>query len=580
VPARAGALVLLVLAAVTATLGASPAPRPLPAIVFVSRNPVPGAPGAIPGLGPHYRAVVTGGKLLVREPDGRVRELPPPGAFFDVSDPSVSRDARRIAFAAVQNPDSAWRIWVVGVDGNGLRQVTDEYHLPYLVPPVARQIGTPSWGFGRYDDLDPCWTSDTTLVFASTRYPQRAQYADVPVTNLFLTYERPGHEGWRRPTRITSERNGAEEPTMDWARGRIVFARWWFNRYRATNDSTGITTDPARAVARDTVNLWQTMEVSLRTLPTHLSAGDLSTRRGSMGYQPAVLTDGSIAATYAANLGLSPIPGGTGVQILPPRFGRARRLAGAIVSGRAGDGYGDAGLLAPPSACSPAGLPDGRVLFSYDPGARGEFGLYVADEDGSHLERVLDLPGTLELDAAPILAHRAPPPEVRPEGDELEGSTAPRVIIDYPQSHFAFPAFNWIGGHGTFRFHDLDVFADGPKGSPTRGAAPRIEGARIRFFATLARLEREGGDTAVLIREAPVGPNGEVNERELPADTPMFEQLVDAHGHVLMTAHGPAHVAGSNAGVAGLTTRCVGCHLGHSTLPVPSSAGTRKGTRR
>src|SRR5204862_36933 len=116
--------------------------------------------------------------------------------------------------------------------------------------------------------------------------------------------------------------------------------------------------------------------------------------------------------------------------------------------------------------------------------------------------------------------------------------------------------------HRTFRFHDLDVFADGPPGSPAHGAAPRTPGAQIRFFATLARSDREGGDTAVLVRETKVGANGEVNENNLPAYTPMFEQLVDSTGRVLMTAHGPAHVAGYNAGVPGYATRCVGCHLG------------------
>jgi len=63
-----------------------------------------------------------------------------------------------------------------------------------------------------------------------------------------------------------------------------------------------------------------------------------------------------------------------------------------------------------------------------------------------------------------------------------------------------------------------------------------------------------------------------VNERGLPADVPMFEQLVGRDGRVLMTAHGPAHVAGFNAGVAGTVARCVGCHLGHSTLPIPTGS--------
>src|SRR5262252_6073620 len=151
--------------------GSAPAPD-LPAIVFVSRNPVPGEPRAIPGLGPHLRAIQTGGRLLVREKDGRVREVVPPGRFFDVSDPSVSPDARRVAFAAVTTRDSSWRLWVVALDGSGLIAVTGEDGAPAAAP-------------ARFDDLDPCWLDDSTLVFASTRFPQRAQYADLPVTNLY-----------------------------------------------------------------------------------------------------------------------------------------------------------------------------------------------------------------------------------------------------------------------------------------------------------------------------------------------------------------------------------------------------------
>lgn len=559
----------MVLAAAAATPRAPQSPGRLPAIVFVSRNPIPGVPGAIPGLGPHHRAVATGGRLLVREPDGRVRELLPPGAFFDVSDPSVSRDARRIAFAAVQHLDSAWRIWVVGVDGGGLRPITfDEDDLRLW---VARRMGRIDPYPDRYHDLDPCWIDDSSLVFASTRYPQRAQYADLPVTNLFTLQVDAARS--EPPVRITSERNGAEEPAMDWATGQLVFSRWWFNRYFAANTPAGITTDAVAAIPRDTVNLWQTMELSLGDHRFRLAAGDLRTRRASMGYQPAVLPDGSIAAVYAANLGLSPTPGGTGIHALPPRFGRARRLAGALVSGRAGDVYGGTEGLAPPSACSPAALPDGRVLFSYAPGARGDFGLYVMKSNGSGIERALDLPNTLELDAAPVVRRALPPREKPLAADDHEDPETARNFGAFPPTELA-----WFSSapRGTFRYHDLDVFADGPAGSPTRGAPPRTAGARIRFFATLSRPEHEGGDSAFLLREAPVGARGEVNERGLPAGVPMFEQLVDSTGRVLMTAHGPAHVAGSNPGVEGRASRCVGCHLGHSTLPVEPRAGGRR----
>lgn len=577
--APACALALLI-AGTGAAPGGDVAIGRLPPIVFVARAPVPGDPGAIPGLGPHHRAVVTGGRLLVRERDGRVRELLPRDAFFDVSDPSVSPSARRIAFAAVTRSDGSWRIWMVDVDGGGLRQVTFDYGGVDEIPRIHRG-GELFFAYPDFDDLDPCWIDDSTLVIASTRFPQRAQYADVRVTNLFRVRVASGSAS--RPERMTAERNGAEEPAMDWRSGRLLFSRWWFNRHRATGGAVGITTDPALAIPSDTVNLWQTMEMSPTVERPRLAAGELRVRRGTMGYQPAVLAGGAIAAVYAANLGLSPRPGGTGIHAMSRSFGPSRRLAGAIVSGREGDAYGGTEGLAPPAACSPAALADGRVLFSYAPGARGEFGLYVMRADGSGLRQVVDLPGTLELDAAPIVKRRAPPREPRLAAGEMEhpGRPGRSAIPRMPAPPVEMEDLRaLIRDQATFRYHDRDVFGDGPRGSPARGAAARTAGARLRFFATLARPDRVGGDTAVLVREVAVAPNGAVDEPSLPADLPMFEQLVGPDGRVLMTAHGPAQVAGSNAGTAGVATRCVGCHLGHSTLPLePVRARPGKGRK-
>jgi hypothetical protein len=536
-------------------LGAS-GPGSLPPIVFVSRQPAPAGPGLpIPGLGPHQRALITGGRLLVRERNGQLGELLPAGAFVDVSDPSVSRDARRIAFAGVAAGDSAWRIWMVSLDGTGLRQITF----------AGRSR--------RDDDLDPCWIGDSTLCFASTRYAQRAQYADVPATNLFIVSVPAAGATPAEPVRITGERNGAEEPAMDWRHGRILFARWWFNPHRAANAPGGLADAMHVAIPAESVNVWQAMDLTLQTHRSRLAAGDLRTRRGSMGYQPTPLADGSIVAVFAFNLGLSPAPGGTGIHRLPRGFGAATRLAGAIVAGHEGDAYASAAGLAPPSACSPAALPDGRVLFSYSPGARGDFGLYVVRTDGSGLTRVLDLPGTLELDAVPVVVQPEPPAEAALTADDWEDPASPHrgpMPMDGPLLDPTGEAAS-----ATFRFHNLDVFEDGPPGTATHGAPPRTPGARIRFYAMHWRPGSMFGDTVVLLREVHVGPAGEVDERGLPAGTPLFEQLVDSTGAVLMTAHGPAHVAGSNAGNAGLATRCVGCHLGHSTLLQNSSRKSR-----
>src|SRR5439155_2728277 len=162
--------------------------------------------------------------------------------------PAVSFDGRWLAFAGVTHPDSAWRIYVARSDGSDLRPVTRSDRQLDLASlgPAARE-------FRRYDDLDPCWISDSVLCFAITRFPEIAEYADVPVTNLYLV----GLDS-RHMSRLTSERNGAEEPVFDRRSGHIVYARWWFNRYRASSvDATGITTEATRALPADSVNVWQ-----------------------------------------------------------------------------------------------------------------------------------------------------------------------------------------------------------------------------------------------------------------------------------------------------------------------------------
>jgi len=526
----------LLLALVAAGFG--PRAGSLPAIVLVSRAPLAGGGGAVPGLGPHHRAAAAGGRLLLRERDGTLRELAPPGAFFDVADPSVSLDATRVAFAGLSHADSAWRLYEIGLDGRGLRPLT-------RVVPGAR-----------HDDLDPCWIGAYALCFSSTRDAPRSEYADVPATNLWVLDARDA-DGV--PRRITAERNGADEPALDPRTGRVAFARWWFNRRRPSlGDPAGWTLDPGRAVPGDSVNLWQAIEITPDGGDPRLAAGEPGGRRTASAYQPAPLPSGGLAAVVGLNLGLSPGPAATAVQLFSPRLGRPRHVLGAIVPDRGGDPYAAARGLAPPSACAPAALPDGRLLLSYAPGGRGDFGLYVVATDGSEPRQVIDLPGTLELDAAPVVR--------RPLTPALEAAAARAVAVpgligpSLPIDRGA------LARNGTFRFLCLNVFAGGPMdgggGNPPRPAS----GARVRFFAPLAAPGARGGDTLILVREAAVAADGSIDQRGLPAGVPMFEQVVDAAGRVLLSAHGAAHVAGFNAGVPGGTSRCIGCHAGHSTL--------------
>ncbi|MEP7028423.1 MAG: hypothetical protein ABI960_07500 [Candidatus Eisenbacteria bacterium] len=521
--------------------------------MFVSRRIAPGPRRQVPGFGPGGRTLAPGGRLLVRERDGSVRSLLPGGALYDVSDPGVSWDARRIVFAGLAHPDSAWRLFVVGADGRGLRQLTRSDRRLDLSPlgPSA------SVRFARYDDFDPCWLPDGRIVFASTRFPQVSQEGGLPVSNLFVV--RPDGGGLER---ITTERNGAEEPTIDPRTGRIVYARWFFNPYLPSDhDPWGLTTDRARALPIDVVDHWQVVSIFPDGDRIQLAAGDPARRLRIGGYQPCVLRDGTVVGVDATRSSLVPDPGATTLVACEGGIGPVRYLTDTADPVDAG-----AATSRPLGVAAPAILPDGRLVFASDQGgewfgrgAGGDFGLYrMAARAGARIERILDLPGTDELDPAPLV-RRPRPPVLGPQGGVDDPAwTLPVTRLDQVRR-----------GDDTFRFDCLNVFATGPVDSPFPDAPRIATGARIRFFATLARPEAATGDTVVLVREAKLDASGAVHESDIPGDVPMFEQLVDDLGHVLRSARGPAHVPGSNFARTGSGTKCVGCHEGHSALPVP-----------
>jgi len=104
-----------------------------------------------------------------------------------------------------------------------------------------------------------------------------------------------------------------------------------------------------------------------------------------------------------------------------------------------------------------------------------------------------------------------------------------------------------------FTYLDTDVFAG-------RGAPPRRADAHLHVYQLVS------ADSVEQLQDVSVPHSGRV-ELRLPANLPLFEQLTDANGRALLSAHGPTQVRGFNSGAPGLTSRCKGCHLGHSTLP-------------
>ncbi|MDY0166957.1 MAG: LamG-like jellyroll fold domain-containing protein [Thermoguttaceae bacterium] len=171
-----------------------------------------------------------GGNLCVLSmADGSVRELVPQleGGVFDRYD--LSFDGKRIAFGYRRPRPEGYRIWEVGVDGSGLRQVT---HPPDDEEERIAKYGQTSFGDGHYglmgyrfwtDDVHPCYLPDGGLCFASTRGERGvlctpAHY--LACTNLFRI---DAGGGGLRP--LSYGALSEFTPTM-MEDGRILYNRW------------------------------------------------------------------------------------------------------------------------------------------------------------------------------------------------------------------------------------------------------------------------------------------------------------------------------------------------------------------
>lgn len=99
-------------------------------------------------------------RTRTERPVVRATELPGGKGFIGYI--SLAFDAKKLLFDFREHPGAGFRIWEVGVDGKGLRQVS-------LPPPDEAQKAArwyPGW---HTDDIHPCYLPDGKIIFSSTR---------------------------------------------------------------------------------------------------------------------------------------------------------------------------------------------------------------------------------------------------------------------------------------------------------------------------------------------------------------------------------------------------------------------------
>ncbi len=569
------------------------------ALVFVQRQiPNNGSiywdrPNAMPGVGAHSRfRPAAPGKLLVREPDGRIRTLidgsNPTAAslnLMDVNAPDVSYDGTTIVFAGLpkgmysKEPNAtigAWRLYSIRADGSGLRQITTSDMQIDL-----NQFGAAAQGLGGYDDTDPAWLPDGRIVFSSTRWPSFGHYSGARTTNLYVV--KSDGTGMHR---ITSERNGADRPLVDPQTGKIVFARWWRNHRFPANSMADVTTAQGDIVQRDGLttdrylnedmfrNAWQATTINPDGTDLAMWSGVLRDEEANHIYGGAFTPDGALIANFFPMYNMTEASGFGGLRRYSrgpvryqPIIGITRlSLSASDYANGTNPGNYSYGIYKGSYAAEPDVLPDGRLVFSWAKDYMQDYGLYVADQSGQGLTKLYDNPGTSELRARALRPRPVPP-----------------IVSDRVS---AFPSLlppaagATASSGGTFVFEDLNVYANAPVDVPIVNAPPVGSARTIRFFMDQQRTSPGSFpalDWPILLGELGISPSGALRSDQAPADVPLFEQIRSPDGSVPLTfgplgAEGSAHVAGMNYGRPGEQVRCVGCHAGHSMQAVPATA--------
>ena len=589
----------MVVACLSVTLRTAHAGIPVP-ITFVSRQIPAGwsiywsVPNDMPGVGPHSRfRVCSPGRLLRMNVDSSITVLidgsaPQPSnlQLIDVNAPDVSYDGTRIVFAGlpngtynpgtVTNP-GAWRIYTINVDGSNLQQVTFSDQSLNL-----SQFGSAAGGLGAYDDTDPAWLPDGRIVFSSTRWPGYAQYSGARTSNLYVVDANGG--GLHR---ITSERNGADRPMVDPVTGTIVYARWWRN-HRFAYNSMETVNDPSggyrqhnglsgeRGTQIDGTsqyadylwrNAWQAAAINPDGTHLHMWGGAFRNEEQNHVYGGAFTPSGDFYANYFPMFNMTEAGGFGGIRKYHRGPGTYTPVIGVTtltlnyVHPSSPTSYG---IFVGNYATEPEVIPDGKILISWAPDVAQDYGLWLINPDGSGLTPVYDQSGTTELRTCAIV-QRQLPPVIQDQITQVPSLLPPTANGPYDTD-------------GTFTFAALNVYFNAPVDADIV-SAPAIGSAhRIRFFLDHQRTSPGSFpnlDWPILLGDSPVSGDGSVREPHAPANVPLFEQIRSADNTVPLTGgpyrDGAAHVAGMNYGRPGSVVRCVGCHAGHTMIPVPAS---------
>ena len=318
-------------------------------------------------------------------PDAGVRpivaELDSTGIFRD---PDLSWDGERILFSYKPDKPTPCRIYEVGADGSGFRQLTDS----------------------EYDDVDPCYLPSGKIMFVSTRCRRVVLCHNAFTVSVLYTMDADGGE-----IRCVSRNTVNDFTPSVLADGRVAYTRWeYIDKQLGNNQSMWLTnpdgTQPGHIAGEHwgPITLWEPRQVPNSSLVVTTLAPHMPIAVG-----PIALVDPADTCSSPAKYeSLTP-------EIPPPHhFGWHRPQNGYY--------------------CSPWPLSEDFfiVSYAYGPGDRDPagYGLYLLDRWGNR-DLIYRDPELSCFEAIPLRPRQRPP--VLPEQERLDDEPVRFCVLDVYQ---------------------------------------------------------------------------------------------------------------------------------------------------
>ena len=336
----------------------------------------------------NYGGGTMGSSLCILSPvarRGKVTEVAPQlgGGLFGQFD--LSFDAKKVVFAYMKNEKTNYRIYEMGIDGKGVRQLTFEGDEGAKIERYKHP------GYGRYYDMDPCYLPGGNIMFVSTRSRRAVSCHPSIVTSLYVMDVDGGN------MRCLSGGQFTELDPRVLDDGRVIYMRWEYvdKGFGNVQSLWSVRPDGSHSdhVYKNNLVLPAAM-IGARSIPGSQRLVTIGAAHGGAPVGPVVVVDNR----------------------------RTRRGADAMTNITPEIGYPGMGQMTRGKGVfrQPYPLSEKLFLVSHDPqvGKDSRYGIYVLDAWGNRAELCGD-PDTSCFQPVVLRARRRPteiPPVERTDG--------------------------------------------------------------------------------------------------------------------------------------------------------------------